>query len=233
MRLYAFSSYVVIVSLCLVAGCKDDACKGEPPSMQVTVELGPEVDVSKLDKAEVHVLVAERSKVAQLALGKLKSEGSAAFVVVVGDAGAAGFTAEVKVSVFGSANDVVAEGSATFTASGDGCNDYSLRLFPPSGTPPADGAGPCHTAPLASGKGCERSAPAGFQQAYWDSNTGSERDQQSCALVCTSWGIYNVKSNWCCELLHNGTSWVCSVYGTSQMQTEAGDFYAALGQCTQ
>lgn len=203
--------------------------------MQITVELGANVSSTTIETINAVVEVGGNSRSSELAPAALLREGKAAFVVIVGDAGKAGFEAAVSVSALDGGGRLVAEGGATFPASGDGCNDFTLMLRPPNIVPIADGAtNPCATDSLTSGKSCNWSAPAGFEQAFWDSNTGSATDRRSCEVACTSWGIYTGATSWCCELVDAsgaGTGWVCRVYPTAATKNDNTHFFAALGRC--
>jgi Thrombospondin type 1 domain len=118
----------VISALLAAGGCADRACESEPPAMQVILELAPSVSTAAIQTLRAEVSAAGQAKTADLATSPLKSGRRATFVVLVGDSGAGGFQAQISVKALDAGGAVVARGDETFSASGDGCNAFSLRL---------------------------------------------------------------------------------------------------------
>ncbi len=96
--------------------------------MQVILELAPSVSTASIQTLRAEVSAGGLAKTSDLATAPLKSNRRATFVVLVGDAGSGGFSAQISVKALDSGGAVIARGDETFTASGDGCNTFSLRL---------------------------------------------------------------------------------------------------------
>jgi hypothetical protein len=147
-------------ALLAAGGCADRACESEPPAMQVILELAPSVSTASIQTLRADVAAAGLAKTADLATEPLKSNRRATFVVLVGDPGAGGFLAQISVKALDAGGAVIARGDETFSASGDGCNAFSLRLSDggdgglPDGPPIVLDQGPKEGAPTCGPSSC-------------------------------------------------------------------------------
>lgn len=173
------------VSLLLWASGCSKACESEAPAFQVDVELAPEVNASEIATLTAEIRAAGQRKNAQLDVIPLRTNRRASFVVLVGEAGSTGFTAEISVQARDDRGEAVAWGTASYAASGDACNFFSLTLAaphagdgaPPDSGPPPDGPGPDgprDTGPKPDGGGCvDGGVPSGVSVNYRSIGTNS------------------------------------------------------------
>ena len=122
------------VLLCCLAlapaqGCFDDLCRSEEPSFQVDVIPGAGVKVSTLAELVVTVRAGSfQKKEVRFPLAGKMDDGRTSFVVVLGAAGAGGFSAEVLVQARDARGTVRAWARRTYTGEGNACNFFEMSL---------------------------------------------------------------------------------------------------------
>jgi len=134
----AARALAVCLALAAWPGCSDEAalCAGEEPAFQVDLLAGDKVQVSLLKTLHVTVKAGNFSKTnVKLPLGNKLLDGSTSFVVVLGQEGTGGFTADVLVLAKDAARKVRAHAKQTFTGTGDACNFFEMTLQ--AGEPPS------------------------------------------------------------------------------------------------
>ena len=112
-------------------GCSDEPvlCASEEPSFQVDVLPGDGVNVSSLRSLHVTVKAGSfQKKNVKFSIEDELDDGRTSFVVVLGQAGAVGFTAEVLVLAKDVKGKVLAWAKKTFSGTGDACNFFLMTL---------------------------------------------------------------------------------------------------------
>ncbi len=124
------ASLLLTVGVMLIIGCADDLCQEHPPGFQVDLTLSSAALAVQVQRLSVDLFVAGLQKQITLDPQVLKATGSTSFSVVVGDAGGAGFRAEISVEVLDSTGARLLLKRQDFNGSGDACNFFSMDLDP-------------------------------------------------------------------------------------------------------
>jgi hypothetical protein len=126
------AAVLALVALALPLEACERRCAEEPPSFQLDLVLA-----TGLSEASIRTLVVSvnagsfvRSGVRLDPRGKW-SGGRTSLAVILGDAGAGGFSAKVQVAALDAAEATIAGNQGVFSGSGDGCNFFSLSLGSP------------------------------------------------------------------------------------------------------
>ncbi len=174
---YLASSLLTVAML--IVGCADDLCEEHSPGFQVDLTLSSAALAVQVQRLSVDLFVAGLQKQIALDPQVLKATGSTSFSVVVGEAGGAGFRAEISVEVLDPTGARLLFKRQDFDGSGDACNFFSMNLDPG----PTDDQ---HVPPPPSDAGADAGA-----DAVVDTRTDGPCAPQTCAALGVECGSHD------------------------------------------
>jgi len=165
---------VCCLALALVAGCREDRCRGEAPAFQLDVATGP-VPGQAIARLELHLTAAGVTRQQTLVVEGLLDDGETSVLVQV-PGGTNGFTAFVDVVALDAVGKVLGRGHGEFSGTGDACNFFSVTLGM-SADAGADAAADARPDQAADELGLPADA-SGDRELLWDKSPSPDKAPQ-------------------------------------------------------
>ena len=217
------AALALALALASLSGCKEDACRGLPPSFQMDLVAGPGVRAPGEGQLEIVIKVLDPATPTKVLLTKKSTaplsdqldDYRTSFVVQLGDRGAAGFLVNVDVALRGAQQRILARAEAQFSGSGDGCNLFSMVLWPWPDDAGVD-------APPQPDRGPDSARDAAPDRALPDlplpDQALPDQAQPDAGTPCAAASAHCSADNWCWDHPRWGGSDINHLWGTSSSQ---------------